>query len=180
MLVNFSFYIQKFHDIDAEYRLILTTYDETTYCRNIIKEGFLYSNGRIVNKDQVVLDLPTNDSNIIKNYFEIYVTATQTSRTKFTKPIKINLLRLEVNNVVVKSYLKKHIIHNAGVNQDQTGLIIPDYATISMLIPGAIVCRDSEYYIQNYDFEFNNTKLWDDGNNPIKLNNEYNKDQTNG
>ena len=130
MLVNFSFYIQKFHDIDAEYRIILTIFDESTYSRNIIKEGFLYSNGKIINKDQVVLDLPINEFDSIKNHFELHIAAIQTARTNLNKPIKLDLMQLEIDGTVVKTYLKKHIVHNAMVSKDRTGLIIPSNARI--------------------------------------------------
>jgi len=171
MLVNFSFYIQKFHDFDAEYRILLTTFGTSTYSRNIIKEGFLYSNDKIINKDQVVLDLPVNE-NIIKETFEISIAAVKTARSDIPKGIKINIPLIEVNKIPVLKYFKKHIINHGLVYDTAKGLTFPDSANVGLMISAALIKKNNEVHIQNFSPELNLKDYWEGRNGPIIINND--------
>jgi hypothetical protein len=171
MLVNFSFYIQKFHDFDAEYRILLTTFGTSTYSRNIIKEGFLYSNDKIINKDQVVLDLPVNET-IINETFEISIAAVKTARSDIPKGIKINIPLIEVDKIPVLKYFKKHIINNGLVYDSPNGITIPEFAVVSQSITAALVKVNDQILIQNFSPELNLKNHWEGRNGPIILNND--------
>ena len=69
MIVNFDFYIQKTDGLDAEYKFYLDTYSSDTYNQTLLKEGTLHVGSNIMNRDMIDLDLPTNDTDIVKNWF---------------------------------------------------------------------------------------------------------------
>ena len=170
MLVNFSFYIQRIFDIDAEYRIVLTRYSDFTYDRTIVKEGFLSSTGQCLNNDQVVLDLPVNDGSAIKNYFNISVIPIATARTQIKhKGIQISIPMLKINDLLVQGYNKYLRISNTKIFEHMDSFKIGDNAHISVELSAAIIKNNDYYTIGNYHPDSNIFNNWTHNKDPVKL-----------
>jgi len=170
MLVNFSFYIQRIFDLDAEYRMILTRYSDLTYDRTIIKEGFLSSTGPALNNDQVVLDLPVNDSSPIKNYFNLCVVPVATSRTQLkNKGIQISIPMIKINNLLIQGYQKYLKVSNTKIFEHMDSFKIGDNAHISVELSAAVIKNDDFYTIMNYHPDNNIFTNWTHNKDSIKL-----------
>ena len=157
--------------MDAEYRIVLTTYDQTTYNRTLLKEGFLHQAGPFLNLDQFVLDLPTNDTNLITKFFDITVSPVETRRTHYKdKGVLINVPCIEINEIKTTNYHRSLVVRHAPLIETPNEFKIAEHAIVSVKISAALFRSDDGYLITSYNPEDAMRILWTAGSNPIVIN----------